>query len=165
MRSRGLSLIEMLLVIFIMSTLLALGTLRFSDYFKRYRSESQTRLIYSTLLRARADAVYQRRGVRVKIGGSGFKVYSSSAGDAGVAPVLTGTLRIPVTCNAEGDDGGDERSLNFDSRGIATVRCSICVGESADAGAVDSIVVSATTLRIGKRDNGNDCDSDNITFR
>ena len=165
MKARGYSLVEMMVVIGITSVLLAIGTLQFNTYLKRYRSEAQTRLIHAELLKTRLNAVYQRRTARLKLYPGRFEVYSSGLDDsAGVAPVRTRSLEFPVTSSADGNDGSGYR-IDFDAKGLATKRGSICIQQADDAVAVDSVVVSASMVRVGKKDKGDDCKAENITLR
>ena len=162
MKARGYSLVEMMVVIGITSVLLAIGTLQFNAYLKRYRTEAQTRLIHAELLKTRLNAVYQRRTAMLKLYPGRFEVYSS--GSVGGAPVRTRTLEFPVTSNAKGNDGAGY-CIDFDEKGLATKRGSICIQQADDAVAVDSVVVSASMVRVGKKDKGDECKSENITLR
>ena len=164
MQARGYSLVEMVVVIAVISILLAIAILKFSEYANRYRAESQARLIYSELLKARSNAVYERRSSRVKLYTDHFDVYSSTQDDTnGVAPVRTQLLDFPVDCNGTGD-GVKGYPLDFNGIGLASNSCSICV-ENYGSGAVDSMVISDTRLNIGIKDTGASCGSANITFR
>lgn len=165
MNARGYSLAEMMVVLAIISTLLAIGTLQFNVYLKRYRAEAQTRMIHAELLKTRLNAVYQRRTALMKLYPGRFEIYSSGLDDSdGVAPVRTQTLQFPVSTNAEGNDLSGY-PLAFDAKGLPGNRCSICLQPSDQTAAVDSIVVSAGMVRIGKKDKGDDCKADNITLR
>jgi prepilin-type N-terminal cleavage/methylation domain-containing protein len=155
MNSRGYSLVEMVVVIGIVSILLAIGTLRFNEYMKRYRIEAQTRLIYSELLRARANALYQRRETRMKLYTNRFEVYSSKA-DSG-APIASQVLGYPIVWG-----GGD--NVDFDERGMAVNNQSICLDYGDGSGAVNSVVIFKTRVSIGKKDKQDDsCEGKNIT--
>jgi len=164
MKARGYSLVEMVVVIGIISILLSIATLRFNEYSKRYRMEAQTRLIYSELLKARINALYQRRSTRVKLYANRFEVYSSGLDDtAGVAPVRTQALSFPIVCTGD-EVAAEGYPVDFDSKGLVTWR-SICVDQSDGLAAVDSIVTWRTRVRIGKKEKGDACISTNITTR
>lgn len=164
MKARGYSLVEMVVVIGIISILLAIATLRFNEYSKRYGMEAQTRMIYRELLQARINALYQRRSTRVKLYPNRFEVYSSTQDDtAGVAPVRTQALSFPIVCTGD-EDPTEGYPVDFDSKGLVTWR-SICVDQSDGLAAVDSIVTWRTRLRIGKKEKGDACISTNITTR
>jgi prepilin-type N-terminal cleavage/methylation domain-containing protein len=168
MQTRGYSLVEMVVVIGIISILLAIGTLKFNEYMKRYRTEAQTRMVYAELLNARANALYQRRSVRVKLYAGHFDVYSSTQDDTnGVAPVHTQTLSYPIVCSATNGDGlKGGYLLDFDSKGLTSNWCTICMDNSDGTGAVDSVKIFETRVSIGKKDKGDgNCKPENITIR
>lgn len=164
MKGHGYSLVEMVVVIGITSILLAIGTLQFNAYLKRYRTEAQTRMIQTELLKTRLYAVYQRRSAVLKLYPGRFEVYSSVLDDTdGVAPIRSQALEFPVTTNADGDETG--YPIDFDAWGMAGNWCSICVQQGDASAAVDSVVVSAGMVRLGKKDQGDACKKENITLR
>ena len=156
MHERGFSLVEMVMVVGIVSLLLAFGTLRFDEYAKRHRTESQTRMLYLQLQKARSNAVYERRQTRVKIYTDHFEMYSSGALGA-VAPIVSHALEYPVVMSST------VREVDFDPRGVTNDWGSICLASSDGSGAVDSVVIHSVRTSIGKKDKGNDCVTDNIT--
>jgi prepilin-type N-terminal cleavage/methylation domain-containing protein len=164
MQARGYTLVEIIVVICIVSLLLAIGTLKFGESFKRYRTEAQTRMIYTELLQARANALYQRRETRVKFSRESFEVYSSVSDGSGVAPVMKQALRYPVMVNSNQDPDGV--NVDFDEKGMAVLPLrSICINASDSVGSVDSVVIANLRVRIGKKDEGGTCDGENITTR
>jgi len=149
----------MVMVVGTISLLLAFVTLDFGSYFTRYRTEAQTRQIYDELLKARSNALFQRRETRVKLYTNRFEVYSSSADcDKGVAPVVSQPLTLPIVWNQSGNN------IDFDQRGIAQNLRSVCVGPGG-TGTVDSIVVSKIRVRVGTKDKGDDCGKNSITIK
>jgi prepilin-type N-terminal cleavage/methylation domain-containing protein len=159
MRGEGFSLVEMMVVICIISILLAIATLRFDVYAKRNGSESQTRTLYITLLKAQSDAVYQRRGTRITLYPRHFEIYSSLA--EGAAPRSSQNLSYPITWNNRHIGS----NIEFDRKGIPTTLRSVCVDSGDDTGAVDSVVIGRTRVSIGKRRPGRECDDDYISKR
>lgn len=167
MQSRGFSLIELLTIVGILSILYAIGTLSFNTYQKRYRTEAQTRFLFSEIQKARADAICQRRGTRVKVYRDRFEVYSSQQDDAsGVEPLQTYPLRFPVILK-KADKSVDSYPIDFEPRGIidtdSSWNGSICIEDNAVSGAVDSIKIFSTRISIGKKGQGDDCA--NITIK
>lgn len=163
--AQGHSLVEMVTVIAIVSILLTIATLGFKDYTRRYRTEAQTRLIFAELLKARVNAVCQRRATRVKLYPQRFEIYSSQQDDSsGVKPLQTHPLSYPVVSNAPGNPALGHR-IDFGSDGLANQKLTICLEQNEGSGSVDSIKVSQTRTSIGKKDKGDDCISDNITVR
>jgi prepilin-type N-terminal cleavage/methylation domain-containing protein len=166
MKAHGYSLVEMIVVIGIVSTLLAIGTLQFNAYLRRYRTEAQARMIYAELQKARVQAVYQRRATLVKLYANRFEVYSSTREkSSGAAPLSTTRFDYPIACTSKEGDGAAGYPLDFDANGLAGNWCSICVGDGDSAAAVDSVVISAVRVRLGKRKEGYECKSENIIPR
>uniref|UniRef100_C6E0T6 Prepilin-type N-terminal cleavage/methylation domain-containing protein n=1 Tax=Geobacter sp. (strain M21) TaxID=443144 RepID=C6E0T6_GEOSM len=169
MQSRGFSLIELLTIVGILSILYAIGTLSFNSYQKRYRTEAQTRFLFSEIQKARADAICQRRGTRIKVYRDRFERYSTYQDDtSGVQPLQTNPLTFPVVWEATSANG-DRYIIDFESRGIidtdASSGGSICIDDNSASGAVDSIKIYSTRISIGKKGQGNDCSSANITVK
>jgi prepilin-type N-terminal cleavage/methylation domain-containing protein len=164
MRERGFSLVEIMVVVGLVAILLAIALPRFAVLLKHGRIDSQTRMIYGELLQARANALYQRRGTRVKLYPGSFAVYSSASDGPSVTPVASQALSFPIEWN---NGAGD---VEFDARGIALSGRSICIAGREETGAVDSVVVSDTRVSIGKKnidrkDDQWDCAASNITVR
>lgn len=158
MQARGTTLVELAVVIGIAAVLLALAYPRFIDYLQRYRTEAQTRLIYGELLKARANALYQRRETRLTFYPERFEIYSSTAEDARVAPTANLLLHYPIALDGAAD-------VVFDERGIALEPRSLCIADGQGNGALDSVVISKTRISIGKKDQGDACNAENITKR
>lgn len=157
MRARGFSLVEMVVILCIIAILLAMGTLKFSEYSRRHGTESQTRSLYMALLTAQANAVYQRRGTRVKLYRDSFEVYSTVSD--GVSPIARERLTYPITWNQSGNN------IDFDLRGVAPLKRSVCVDNPEGLGEVDSVVVAQTRVSLGKRETGELCNDDSISKR
>ena len=155
MNERGTSLIEIVLVIAVAAILLGIATLNFKEFLDRSRTEAQTRFLYGQLLKARVDAVCQRRTIAVKVYPGRFEVYSSQIAD-GVEPLQTHLLNFPITCN-------DWSPIEFEQSGLTFDEISLCLESTAGSGAVDSVVVGSTRISIGKKDKGDDCTTGNIT--
>jgi prepilin-type N-terminal cleavage/methylation domain-containing protein len=158
MQERGSSLVEMVVVIGIISIVLAIATPKFNEYLKRFRTDAQARMLYSELLAARANALYQRRETRVKLYANKFEVYSSAC-DSDVVPITIQVLRYPIVWNQSGNN------IDFDERGMGLNTGCICIDAGEGTGGVDSVVISDLRVRIGKKDKGDDCNTANITVR
>ena len=172
MRTRGFSLVEMICVICIISVIVAIATLVFNDMSYKNNTESQTRIIYNELMAAQAQALTQRKIIRVKLYAGRFDVYSSALDDtSGVAPIRTIALHYPIVCNGDGD-GTNGYPLDFSPLGITNWtsclnnnNCAICIDNNKGAGAVDSVAVALLKLELGKRSQNGSCDSSNITIK
>jgi prepilin-type N-terminal cleavage/methylation domain-containing protein len=157
MQARGYSLVEMVLVMAVIGILLGIGTLSFRDYAQRAQMESQTRVIFEALQKARAKAVYERRKTQVNFFSDHFDAYSSLAG-SGVAPVATQKLAYPVTVAL----GYHNTSVVFANTGITSDLGSICLAQYPNDAPVDSVVIHFVRTSLGKKDK-DDCASDYIT--
>jgi hypothetical protein len=106
----------------------------------------------------RLQALYSKRARKVDISGQTFKIYSST--EITAVPLETKQLSYPVVWNTSGP-------LTFDTQGLMSgSERSVCILPTGDTtvvntAAVDSIVVSAARMNLGKR-TGGDCKSANI---
>ncbi|MCM0083691.1 prepilin-type N-terminal cleavage/methylation domain-containing protein [Geomonas sp. Red32] len=159
MDERGYSLVEMMVVIGIIAILLAVGTLRFREYFRNYQVESQARGIQADIMRVKATAIYQRRPVRLKVYPTRLETYSTATDrDGGAEPVDVRVLDYPVVQSKTGN------VLDFDETGTTENERTICT-EGGEGAAVDSVVVGNIRVRIGKLASGSDCHGESVTSR
>ena len=157
MNSRGFTLIELLIVIAIIGILAAIGTFQFSEYSKKSAIESQTRKLYSDMTEQRGKALFEKKPRRIKVTASTFSLYSSATLTS--YPIAITTLKYPITSNNYTD-------IIFDTGGMldGVSNQSICVTETNSA-SIDSIVVSETRIRLGKKKEGTNCAADNINAK
>lgn len=159
MNRAGFTLVELIVVIGIISIILGISTFEFVQYSRKSETEGQTRKLYGDLMEFRSSALFEKRSKAVKFTATTYSLYSTTT--TTVAPVDTRTIKRALTRNNSSD-------IVFDSRGMlpygATDNQTICVTEENDA-AVDSIVVSATRIQLGKREGGAVCNAGNIIFK
>jgi len=148
---------ELMTVIALIGILTALGTFGFSRYTTKTQIVNQTRLLYGDLMEYRLKALYEKKNWTFKIAASSYGIYSSNLTSVTVAPVKTVVLKHPVGFNNSND-------IVFDSQGMSDVsgisNKSVCISDANDA-VVDSIVISATRVSIGKK-KGTSCAAANI---
>lgn len=163
MNGRGFSLVELLVVMFLIGALSAIATLSWQEMRIKSNTESQIRTLYADLATIRLQALYGKRARSVRIDDQIFKVYSSA--DTSGDPIETKTLNYKTVWNATGILTTGK--LTFDAQGLVNGnQRSICIlptGDTIDVSSatVDSIVISQARINLGKR-TGGDCKSDYI---
>lgn len=146
MRRAGFTLVEILVVLTIMGTLLAIGSLQFNSYFAKNAIERQTRELYAEFMTARVAAVTQHASKTVIV--TPTKVTFNASGPGG--STVTKTLSKPITWAGIGTE--TEKVITFDERGLSfgSNNTTICVEPSVENAQVDSIVLFTTRIRMGK---------------
>lgn len=148
MRERGFSLVELLAVIAITGTLLALATLNFGSYLRKSQVEAQVKELYADVqeLRMKAAFTKRRHSVEFSAGQAVFRSYSSEADPSGS---LLSTKRLPFAVTA---NWAAPNRIDFDTKGMmsdpANVKV-ICLATSENA-VYDALIVTPVTTNIGK---------------
>lgn len=171
MRRNGFSLVELVVVIAVMVTLMAIGGLVYSKMTRKTGIESQVKAMYADLMTARSQALYRKSCRYVTMAGTQFSVYTSSSCGA-TAPttgaIVQKTLKYGLSSNITD-------SICFDWRGVANrvnstntdmsgTYKAICV-QPNDPNLLTSIVVSPTGIQMGRLSAGGACNSVNITIQ
>lgn len=158
MGQKGFSLVEMLVVVAITGILLAIATLQFNQHSKKAGIEAQVKTMFTDIMNARAEALLQKsdRSIKVDSSTSLFSIYPN--GDGSGTPLLQKTLSYPVVYN-------DSAVISFDTRGVASTSKTVCVEPSGNPAYVDSIIITAMSIQLGKRRTGEACNSVNIDAR
>ncbi|WP_224981723.1 pilus assembly FimT family protein [Geomonas agri] len=155
MRERGLTLLELVVVMAIIGTLLAIGSMQFSSMQRKSLIESQTRKIYNVLTNVRVEAMYSKTPRVVLLSGSQLQIYSSATYSSGVSPVSVEQLTFPMVMSSTGN------RVWYDSKGMMVLADrSICVqpdNQPASLGSIDSVVVTTARNYLGKRQSGGAC--------
>lgn len=156
---RGFSLVELVVVLAIFGTLLAIVSLNFSQMSKKAQVEALARELLIDFNTARLDSIYRknRHSIVMNTDGSGYvmKRYSSAdeANSAGTS-ILTKNSSYPLTkANGSNFVVGD-RTFMFDTRGFTSDLNTIKVNFANSGAAFDCIVVSAGRTNIGQMSGG-----------
>lgn len=159
MNRNGFTLIELLVVVGIAGILFTLTTIEFRRNTVKTAIEGQVRLMNSDLTDARTKALFQKQNVAVRITSTNLRVYASA--DATGAPVITRTLRYPVSLSGVPDP------IVFTTRGIidSIDSGSVCIEPNINLGAFDSLVLSTTRIHTGKRNDGTACSPANVVVK
>ena len=153
---QGFTLLEIMVVLVIIGVLLRLATLSFNSFQVRNGIGGEISTIRNDLMAVRASAMYQHRDQRVKLASNSFQVYSSLTDT--VAPIIKKNLSYAISYS--------NATIDFDPQGYygaaSGTDTSICVGNSGNQAAVDSLVVLTARIHVGKRVTGGGCTSASI---
>ena len=152
MNNRGFSLIELIVVIAVIGTLLALVTLQFNSNSKKAGIESQVRSIYADVMDARSQALLQKVPRSVGVSSTQMKIFDGSG-----SVISQMEFKHSVTFDFSSN-------VSFDTRGIADSPKTICIQPRGNPSLIDSIVITPTMIQMGKWREGS-CTSANITAR
>lgn len=152
---QGLSLIELLVVITLMGILFTLGTLGFSAMKANAQIDAQAKEIYADLMKVRSDALFTKSDRSVKLtSATRLSVYATPDGSGPAIQQKNYPSEHPILSN-------DSEVAAFDASGVAKFPKAYCVGPTGNGAGVDSVVISSTSIMLGKL-SGGDCTSANI---
>lgn len=166
MKRNGFSLVELMVVIAIIGTLIAIGGLTYSSLTRKTMIENQVKTMYSDLMAARSEALYRKTYRYVTVTAGQFSVYTSSvlrATPPSSGPIVQKTLKQPIASNNTDSIYFEPRgTANTTSADITATQKAICVAPN-DPSRLTSIVISATSIQMGKINAGGECGSADFT--
>ncbi|MBT0652823.1 pilus assembly FimT family protein [Geomobilimonas luticola] len=153
MDERGFTLTEMLIVIAVIGILTSIAVYGFGKERLKSSIEAQVRDMYTEIVNARLQSFYTKQPRSVIVNGTLFKVIDTASS----ATLVEKTLAHPVVLNTTNNQ------LDFDRSGLTFgAFSSACIEPAGNPGAIDSIVISAAKINMGKRSSGGSCGTGTI---
>lgn len=121
MKNNGFSLVELIVIVAIIGTLLAVGTINFSDWTRKHTVDKQTVEMLADLNEVRLQAIYKKKDHTVTLQASRyvFSIHSSES-DAAGRQVLSKNVPYPMRTQTGATFNGE--TITIDSRGYSTPR-------------------------------------------
>jgi prepilin-type N-terminal cleavage/methylation domain-containing protein len=146
----GFTLVELMIVIGLLAILVTIVTLSFNRLNDKYKVESNTKEIYSILMRARNDAATTNTSQLVVLNANQVQT-GLDANNDNIMDAINNTKRysrFAINCAAVACAGD---TVAFDARGLPNNLLTLSItGFSAGTPAMDCIVIAATRINIGK---------------
>jgi prepilin-type N-terminal cleavage/methylation domain-containing protein len=161
--SKGITLIELIIVLAIIGVLAVAFGFSFQGWMGSYKIESQVKEMYVDLMNAKARAMQGNRLHFVVVNASDYQVYEDTDEDGAIPPPIdAGDTRIlrpdpkPLTYPVESTSWTG--TITMDTRGLVSPNNTIRFNIGTNNPDYDCIVLSATRINIGKW-NGANCDA------
>ena len=158
--SRGITLIELLIVFAIIGILGSSLAYAYSGWMGRYNVEKQTKEIYSDLMTARMMALTRNRAYFVDFpSATTYRIVEdtndNNAINAGTGDTVLPSFPKTVEYDNNANGFGIPLTFKFNSRGLISPLRTIWITHSTDPD-YDCIVISSTRINMGQM-SGNSC--------
>lgn len=159
MNNRGFSLTELITVMVIMGTLLAITTMNFSNYTRKAQVERTTRELFADFNTARMDSIYRktRHSIVMNTNGTGYVLKRYSSADEATAAgttVFTKPTQYLLTKENGTNFTATDGVFLFDIRGTTTDLNTIRVNPVDSGSGFDCIVIHTARTNIGQMTGG-----------
>ena len=155
--NRGFSLTELVVVIALIAIMLAMVSLNFSDWTKKYQIEQKTNELTAELNNLRLSAVTTKMPHAAIIDTSSyvFKRYSSDADDGGAvsSTVLSKTTSYSIRKYSGGSlVAPSGLNVSFDIGGYSSSGATLMIGPDNNSASFNCVVISTGRVKKGKWD-------------
>lgn len=159
--SNGFSLLEVIVVVLIISTLVALGTLNFSQWQLKSQIEQLTRQFYTDVNSARLQAIFKKKPQGIVLNPTSYTFYQYSSENENTAGAINGTTGSKVSSlnfthqmsNMDGSAVANQMVV-FNIQGITTNTATIRVNPVGSGASYDCVVIGAARTSLGNMQNG-----------
>lgn len=150
--SRGFSLTELIIVIFLISAVLAIATLNFNHWQRKYNIEAQVKEMLSDLTAVRQMAIQTKKRHQVTLNPKMISVrrYSDES-DATGTPVFNRNLNYTIQQFSSGAlSSFSDTPITINERGYTNDLMTIAVGIDMGEPAYNCLVVHYARVNVGK---------------
>lgn len=154
MNNRGITLIELIVVVTIVSILVVALGFEFQGWMGRYRVESQIKNLYMDMMNTRTRAMQRNRTHFVTIPSTtSYSIFEDNNpapdGDGSVANEITPLPTYPKTVEYAMNWNGGGTTITLDRGGLVSPSGTLYLTTTVDSD-YDCIVVSPTRINMGK---------------
>jgi len=151
-KQKGLSLIELIVVITLIAILVGIAGLNFKKWNAKYRAENEIKKLYTCLMKTRMKAMKENMLYIVKLEQNQYKVYKDKNNNGQPDDnelIEEGKIEDPFKLDS------NKKLLKMDKRGIIKTPCSIWLDLDKNEELINPeyncIAISRTRIKMGRR--------------